>query len=100
MSDLTTIMKAINDFRDARNWGPAHNPKDLAISISIEAAELLEDFQWRTNEQALQDNSENISEEIADILIYTLTLCSELNLDVSEIIHSKIKKNGKKYPVK
>ncbi|KMK95644.1 nucleotide pyrophosphohydrolase [Rossellomorea marisflavi] len=100
MSDIQQLMNKIDQFRDDRNWRPNHNPKDLAISISIEAAELLEDFQWVTSEEALEENTENIREEIADILIYSLTLCSELGFDVKEIVEEKIVKNGLKYPVK
>jgi NTP pyrophosphatase (non-canonical NTP hydrolase) len=100
MNDIQHLMNKIDEFRDARNWRPHHNPKDLAISISIEAAELLEDFQWINNETALKENEENIREEIADILIYSLTLCSELGLDVKKIIEEKIEKNEKKYPVR
>ncbi|MCM2605520.1 nucleotide pyrophosphohydrolase [Rossellomorea marisflavi] len=100
MSDIQQLMNKIDQFRDDRNWRPNHNPKDLAISISIEAAELLEDFQWVTSEEALEENTENIREEIADILIYSLTLCSELEFDVKEIVEEKIVKNGLKYPVK
>ncbi|MGD7049848.1 nucleotide pyrophosphohydrolase [Rossellomorea marisflavi] len=100
MSDIQQLMNKIDQFRDDRNWRPNHNPKDLAISISIEAAELLEDFQWVTSEEALEENTENIREEIADILIYSLTLCSELGFDVKEIVEEKIEKNGLKYPVK
>ncbi|WP_430508114.1 nucleotide pyrophosphohydrolase [Rossellomorea marisflavi] len=100
MSDIQQLMNKIDQFRDDRNWRPNHNPKDLAISISIEAAELLEDFHWVTSEEALEENTENIREEIADILIYSLTLCSELGFDVKEIVEEKIVKNGLKYPVK
>ncbi|MEC2399536.1 nucleotide pyrophosphohydrolase [Bacillus subtilis] len=100
MSEIKDLINTINEFRDARNWRQYHNPKDLAISISIEAAELLEDFQWKNSEEALQANEENIREEIADILIYSLMLCSDLDMDVKEIIEEKIVKNGRKYPVK
>ncbi|MEC1650259.1 MULTISPECIES: nucleotide pyrophosphohydrolase [Bacillus subtilis group] len=100
MSEIKDLINTINEFRDARNWRQYHNPKDLAISISIEAAELLEDFQWKSNEEALKANEENIREEIADILIYSLMLCSDLDMDVKEIIEEKIVKNGRKYPVK
>lgn len=77
----------------------SENPKDLAISISIEAAELLEDFQWISSEEALNANKENLREDIADVLIYSLMLCSDLGLDVREIVEEKILKNGRKYPV-
>lgn len=99
MSDIQSLINAINEFRDERNWRKYHNPKDLAISISIEAAELLEDFQWISSEKALKENQENIREEIADVLIYSLMLCSDLGLDIKEIVEEKIIKNGRKYPV-
>ena len=100
MNEIKALVQKIDDFRDERNWRPHHNPKDLAISLSIEASELLEAFQWRTSEEAWEENQENIKEEIADVLIYALTLCSELNIDVEEIVVDKIRKNGKKYPLK
>ncbi|MBH0158318.1 MULTISPECIES: nucleotide pyrophosphohydrolase [Fictibacillus] len=99
MNEIKQLINAINEFRDERGWKPHHNPKDLAISLSIEAAELLEDFQWRSSEEAVEQNIENIKEEIADVFIYGLMLCSELDLDVETIIKDKIKKNGLKYPV-
>ncbi|MBU8970845.1 nucleotide pyrophosphohydrolase [Bacillus sp. S2(2019)] len=99
MTEIKDLIHSINQFRDDRNWRKYHNPKDLAISISIEAAELLEDFQWKNNEEALEANEVNIREEIADILIYSLMLCSDLNLNVKEIIKDKLIKNGQKYPI-
>ncbi|WP_017185627.1 nucleotide pyrophosphohydrolase [Alkalibacillus haloalkaliphilus] len=98
MSDIHKLINSINEFRDERNWRQFHNPKDLAISISIEAAELLEDFQWKDSESALESNKDNIQEEIADVLIYSLMLCSDLELDIQEIIEEKLKKNEEKYP--
>lgn len=98
MNEIKALIQKIDDFRDERNWRPHHNPKDLAISLSIEASELLEAFQWRTSEEAWEENQENIKEEISDVLIYALTLCSELNVDVEEIVVDKIRKNGEKYP--
>ena len=99
MNEIKALVQKIDDFRDKRNWRPHHNPKDLAISLSIEASELLEAFQWRTSEEAWKENQENIKEEIADVLIYALTLCSELNVDVEEIVVDKIRKNGEKYSI-
>jgi NTP pyrophosphatase (non-canonical NTP hydrolase) len=99
MSDIQSLINSVNKFRDDRNWRQYHNPKDLAISISIEAAELLEDFQWISSEKALKENKENIREEIADVLIYSLMLCSDLELDVKQIVEEKLEKNGDKYPV-
>ena len=97
-TDTREIIKQINAFRDARNWRPFHNEKDLALSISIEAAELLEDFQWLTAEEAVEKNIENIKEEIADVLIYALMLTDNLNLDMGTIIEEKLQKNAIKYP--
>ncbi|MCD5001385.1 nucleotide pyrophosphohydrolase [Enterococcus saccharolyticus] len=97
---LEQTIKQINHFRDERNWRPHHNAKDLAISISLEAAELLEDFQWVSAEEGIAKNLENIKEEIADVLIYTLMLSDNLGLDVETIIADKLKKNAIKYPVK
>ncbi|KSU59064.1 nucleotide pyrophosphohydrolase [[Bacillus] enclensis] len=99
MSDIQNLINKINKFRDERNWRQFHNPKDLAISISIEAAELLEDFQWISSEEAIETNKENIREEIADVLIYSLMLCSDLDLDIKEIVEEKVLKNGRKYPI-
>ena len=99
MNEIVSLIKKVDDFRDERNWRQYHNAKDLAISLSIEASELLEAFQWKTSEEAWEENEENIKEEIADVLIYALTLCSELNISVEEIVLDKIKKNGQKYTI-
>lgn len=93
-----TSMALINKFRDERNWRQFHNEKDLALSISIEAAELLEIFQWKSSEEALKD-FEHLKEEIADVLIYSYMLADNLKLDVDEIIKEKLQKNAVKYPV-
>jgi NTP pyrophosphatase (non-canonical NTP hydrolase) len=98
LNDIKELIKLINEFRDERDWRKYHNPKDLAISISLEASELLEDFQWKSSKEALEANSENIKEEIADVLIYSLMLCSDLELDVAKIVIDKLSKNRDKYP--
>ncbi len=91
-------MDKINDFRNARNWRQFHNEKDLALSISLEAAELLEVFQWRTAEEGVQ-NIEALKDELADVLIYAYMMADNLNLDIDEIIEQKLKKNIEKYPI-
>lgn len=98
MENKNRSMDRINQFRDERNWRQFHNEKDLAMSISIEAAELLEIFQWKTSEEALKD-FEHLKEEIADVLIYSYMLADNLNLDIDEIIQEKLIKNNLKYPV-
>ncbi|MBC1936461.1 nucleotide pyrophosphohydrolase [Listeria grandensis] len=96
---MDKTIKKINDFREERDWRQFHNPKDLSISISLEAAELLENFQWKTSEEGLSADMENVKEELADILIYSLMLASDLDLDVHEIIEEKLQKNALKYPI-
>ena len=92
-------MKRINKFHDDHKWRQFHNAKDLALSISIESAELLELFQWTTAEKAVENKYESIEEELADILIYSYTLAEKLGMDIDEIIEKKLVKNLKKYPV-
>ena len=96
---MKSTIERINNFRDERNWRQFHKEKDLAISISLEANELLEIFQWKTSEEAVANNLEYIKEELADVFIYGLMLADNLNLDVEKIISDKIKLNAKKYPV-
>lgn len=97
---MDNLIKQINKFRDDRNWRQFHNEKDLAISISIEASELLELFQWKTSEVAVKKNLAHIKEELADVLIYSLMLADNLSLDIEKIIIDKITQNAAKYPVK
>lgn len=92
-------MKRINKFHDDHKWRQFHNAKDLALSISIESAELLELFQWTTAEKGVENKYESIEEELADILIYCYTLAEKLGMDIDEIIEKKLVKNLKKYPV-
>jgi len=91
-------------FRDERLWRKYHKPKDLAIAISIEASELLQLFLWLTDEEieslVKKDKFiKRVSEEIADIFIYILSMVDILNLDLEKIVLEKIEKNKKKYPV-
>ena len=92
-------MDKINKFRDDRDWRQFHNEKDLAISISLEAAELLELFQWKSPEEVRETSIERIKEELADVLIYSHMLASNLDLDIDEIIEAKLEKKNIKYPV-
>lgn len=96
---MDQIRKIILNFRDQRNWKPDHNEKDLAISISLEANELLENFQWKSSEEAVRDSKQNIKEEMADILIYLVQLADKLDIDLEEEALEKMKKNALKYPV-
>ena len=86
-------------FRDDRNWKQFHNPKDLAISISLEAAELLEVFQWSGDDLRCESKLDKIKEELADVLNYSILMADACGLDLDEIIRAKVKKNEEKYPV-
>ena len=89
---MKELINKINKFRDDRNWRQFHNEKDLAISISIEASELLELFQWKSAADTVSNKLPQIKEELADVLIYSLMLADNLSLDVNEIIEAKMKK--------
>lgn len=99
---LEEIIKKVIKFRDDRNWKKFHNPKNLAISISIEANELLEHFQWKDlkeSKEYAESNRDKISSEVADIIIYLLYLCHDLNINLVDSINKKLKENNSKYPV-
>jgi NTP pyrophosphatase (non-canonical NTP hydrolase) len=96
MTDIQVLIDALIEFRDVRDWEQFHNPKDLAIAISIEANELLELFLWKNPEGA---NEEKIKEELADIFSFALLLANKYNIDVKQIVLDKIEANGIKYPV-
>lgn len=96
MSNWKELQDALIKFRNERDWEQFHNPKDLALALSIEAAELNELFLWKKAEDA---NQEKIKEELADVLAYAILLAEKYNLDINEIVLNKIKRNGEKYPV-
>lgn len=97
--EMRDLINEIVKFRDERNWKQFHNPKDLAISISLEASELLETFQWSSWEETIMKKKEKVAEELADVLIYAILLSNELDFDVEKIIKDKIEKNKEKYPI-
>lgn len=103
MPDTKTLTRKIVNFRDARNWKQFHNPKDVAISLSLEAAEFLEHFQWKNPEEIaahIKTAKGDIAEELADVLYWVLLLSHDLEIDPLKALDQKIKKNAKKYPVK
>lgn len=93
-----TINKILQ-FRDERDWNQFHNPKDLAISISLEAAELLEVFQWSAEDVNCTEKMDRIREELADVVNYCVLMADACGFDLDEIVQAKIKKNNEKYPV-
>jgi NTP pyrophosphatase (non-canonical NTP hydrolase) len=96
MKESEEIIQALLKFRKERDWEQFHNPKDLALAINIESAELLELFLWKKSEDA---NTEKIKEELADIFSFAFLLAEKYGFDVKEIVLDKIKTNGEKYPV-
>ena len=96
MSDKLTKIQELKDlvekFKNERDWGHHHTPKNLAISISLEAAELMEHFQWGDWKE---ENREEIKKELADIIIYCLSFASSNNIDVAEAVKAKMEHNAK-----
>lgn len=102
MSDIEKLINKIVKFRDQRDWKQFHNPKDCAISLSLEASEVLEHFQWKNKkeiEQYIKDYKEEISEELADVFYWVLLMSHDLNINITEAFNKKLKKNEIKYPV-
>ncbi len=108
VKDATTTVAEMRDrvrrFIAEREWEPFHHPKDLAISLSLEAAELLEHFQWEEKRpiEAIRKDAElipQLSDELADVLHYLLTFANVLEIDVAHALERKMKKNAEKYPV-
>ena len=94
--DLEKIKKTLRKFTEERDWEQFHNPKDLAVALNIEAGELLENFLWKSHDEA---DKEKVKEELADVLAYSLLLAEKYGFDIKDILLDKIKKNGEKYPV-
>jgi NTP pyrophosphatase (non-canonical NTP hydrolase) len=101
---LTDLKKIVATFVDERDWNRFHSPKNVAASVCIEAAELLEHFQWLEADQcernALSPEKLNeIGEECADVLAYLLSLANRLDLDLADVLERKMKRNAEKYPI-
>lgn len=96
MSDLEELREKIVQFTRERNWDQFHNGKDLALALSIEAAELNEVFLWKN---ASDVNVEKVKEELADVLNYAILIADKYKLDIKQIVLNKIQKNAEKYPV-
>lgn len=102
MSDIELLTKKIIAFRDARDWKQFHNPKDVSLSLVLEASEVMEHFQWKNPEEVKEYASthrEEIGEELADVMYWVLLLSHDLGIDIKKALTNKIIKNGSKYPV-
>jgi phosphoribosyl-ATP pyrophosphohydrolase len=102
MDKLRKLTAEIIKFRDERNWQQFHNPKDVALSLVLEATELLEHFQWKNNDEIsshAEKSSHEIGEELADILYWVLLMSHDLKIDISSALENKLEKNKAKYPI-
>ena len=99
--DFNTLRDRLKAFAQERDWEQFHSPKNLAMALIVEAAELLEHFQWLTPEQSEsldQDRRREVEFEMADIFIYLMRMCERLDVDLLEVVEEKIKLNEEKYP--
>ena len=98
---MEDLIKRVRAFRQERDWGQYHSPKNLVIALMVEAGELAEHFQWLTEEQSSSlspDKLAAVEEEIGDVLIYLANLCDRLGIDPMDAAYAKLEKNKKKYP--
>jgi NTP pyrophosphatase (non-canonical NTP hydrolase) len=101
VSDLTTLQQRLAAFAAARDWDQFHSPKNLAMALSVEAAELVEEFQWLTEQQSKEldaERRERVRLELADVFIYLLRLADKLNVDLMRAAEDKVALNEQKYP--
>jgi NTP pyrophosphatase (non-canonical NTP hydrolase) len=94
---IEELLQQLRQFRDERDWAQFHNAKDLALALSIEAAELNEQFLWKTAEQA---DAGKVREELADVLLFAFQLADKYHWDIAELMREKIARNAEKYPVR
>jgi NTP pyrophosphatase (non-canonical NTP hydrolase) len=102
MADFSDLQKRVVEFRDARDWKQFHNPKDMAISMVLEASEFLEHFQWKTPEEIkkhLKEKHDDVSDELVDVLYWVLLIANDLKIDLTKEFTRKMTKNDKKYPI-
>jgi NTP pyrophosphatase (non-canonical NTP hydrolase) len=101
---LADLQARVVEFRDRRDWLQFHNPKDLAVSVCLEAAELLENFQWKSRQEVEQLEQDpqfraKVIDEVADTAIYLLSLCDVMKIDLGQAIADKLVRNDQRYPV-
>lgn len=100
--DLKDLTQSLRDFAREREWEQFHSPKNLASALAVEAAELLEIFQWLSENQSRElaaAQKEEVGQEAADVLLYLLQLCDKLDIDLLQAARAKLKANGLRYPV-
>jgi len=100
--DLNNLKKQLRDFAEERNWQGFHAPKNLVMAMSVEVAEIMEHFQWLTEQQSENLDAKVLDEvqyEVADVFIYLVRLADKLGVDLDEVVAEKIQRNARKYPV-
>ena len=99
MSDVNQLTRRILDFINDRDWNQFHNPKDLALSLVLESAEVMEHFQWKNNEEMqehIKSNKDEVGEELADVLYWVLLMSHDLGIDIKQAFEDKMSKNEAK----
>ena len=102
MKSVEALIKRIIEFRNARDWKQFHNPKDVALSLSLEASEVVEHFQWKNEKEIkeyVKSHKHEIGEELADVLYWVLLMSHDLDVDILDALDKKITKNERKYPI-
>lgn len=102
MNNLEKLTERIIKFREARDWKQFHNPKDVSLSLVLEATEVMEHFQWKNTEEVekyIVTNKDDIGEELADVLYWVLLMSHDLNIDILKALENKMDKNEEKYAV-
>lgn len=102
MNAIVKLTEKVVAFRDARDWKQFHNPKDCAITLSLEAAEVLEHFQWKNNDEMaihIDEEKDAIGAELADVFNMLLLMSHDLGIDIEQALEKKLEKNAEKYPV-
>lgn len=102
MKHIDELIEKIVAFRDERDWKQFHNPKDEALSLVLEATEVMEHFQWKNIEEVekyIKTNKDDIGEELADVLYWVLLMSHDLEIDILDAFEKKMQKNGIKYPL-
>jgi NTP pyrophosphatase (non-canonical NTP hydrolase) len=101
MNPIQRLTKKIVEFRDRRDWKQFHNPKDLSLSLVLEATEVMEHFQWKNSEEIekyIKENKKEIADELADVLYWVLLMSSDLDIDIEKSLDDKMRINEEKYP--
>jgi len=101
VKDLEDIKHIVRQFAEARNWDQFHSPKNLTMAMSVEVGELMEHFQWLTEQQSIELDAKTmaaVADEIADIQVYLIRLADKLGVDILQVVEQKIQKNAAKYP--